>query len=210
MRTDEQRNLLEAATARYEEALPLAAGYLAGRGFSEETALSFRLGVVDDPQTGDEQYRGRLSIPYITPTGIVGIRFRCMVDHDCKPSGCTKYLQKAGARTHLYNVSAFPEADDWIGISEGELDSAILRQCGIPAVGVPGATNWKPHYSKIFEDYRRVYTFADGDKAGREFGDKLSSEIGALTIGMPDGHDVNSAYMEFGEEFLRSKIEELQ
>jgi hypothetical protein len=42
--------------------------------------------VVDDhPQ---EYLIGRLSIPYMTMTGMLGIKYRCMRDHDCKTEKC--------------------------------------------------------------------------------------------------------------------------
>jgi len=36
----------------------------------------FHLGVVVDPLPGHEQFLGRVAIPYVTPSGVVDIRFR--------------------------------------------------------------------------------------------------------------------------------------
>lgn len=206
--TVEQRISLEYATAQYEQNLHLAGGYLSKRGFDEETASSFRLGVVVSPVPGDENFVGRLAIPYITRAGVVDIRFRCIEDHDCKAIDCKKYLGHPGWPLRLFNVEALFAAEDFIILTEGEMDAMIATQAGLPAVGVPGTGGWKPHFNRIFEDYQRVYLFADGDEPGRKFGARLSSDIGAIVVSMPDGEDVNSAYLKFGEDYLRSRIDE--
>ena len=203
-----RRILLAEAAARYEESLDLAAEYLEGRGFQEETARSFRLGVVKDPMPGDEQFSGRLAIPYITRAGIVDIRFRCLEAHNCKELGHGKYMGHAGSVTHLFNVNALFEAYDFVCVCEGELDAITLAQCDLPVCGLPGVASWKKHYPRLFEDFERVYVFTDGDDAGRGFGRKLEAEIGGLVVPLPDGEDVNSAYLKYGEEFLRGKIDE--
>ncbi len=47
----------------------------------------FRLGFVANPETGHEIYQGKLAIPYITPSGVIDIRFRSL-NNDSGP----KYL----------------------------------------------------------------------------------------------------------------------
>lgn len=206
--TVEQRLGLEFATSQYEQNLHLAEEYLSSRGFSEETASSSRLGVVVEPVPGDDQFIGRLAIPYLTRSGVVDIRFRCLKAHDCKAENCKKYLGHPGRPLRLYNVEALFEADDFIVLCEGELDTITATQCGFPAVGVPGVGGWKPHFNRIFEDYQRVYLFADGDEAGRKFGERLKQELSAVVVTMPEGEDVNSAFVKFGEDYLRSRIDE--
>lgn len=174
------------------------------------TALSFRLGVVVDPLPGDEPAEGRLAIPYLTRAGVVGIRYRCLADHDHGEQNCPKYWGYPGAESRLYNVAALFGSGDFVCITEGELDSEILVQIGLPSVGVPGASNWKKHFSRIFEDYTRVLVFADGDEAGRAFGKKVASEVESATvIPMPDGLDVNEVFLhpDFGTHWLKSKAE---
>jgi len=206
----EQRSLLERSTATYEQHVDRAARYLAGRGFTEATARSFRFGVVpDEPLPGDEVFRGRLSIPYLTRAGVVSLRYRCIDQHDHDAADCPKYLGYPGSGTHLFNVAALFGDGEFIGITEGELDAVVLHALGIPATGVPGASNWKPHFSRIFEDYGTVYVFADGDKAGRKFGDKLADELdSAIVLNMPDGMDVNEVYLsaEYGPAYLLDKV----
>lgn len=171
-----------------------------------EQATAVRLGVVLEPLTGHETYLNRLAIPYITRSGVVDIRFRSMDLSE------PKYMGMAGATTHLYNVSAFFRATSFISICEGEIDTVTLDTvCGIPAVGVPGVNNWKKHYTKLLQDFEKVFLFADGDNAGTDFGKSLSRELGNLVVvQMPEGEDVNSMYRLHGAEYFNHKIESVQ
>jgi DNA primase len=199
--TKSQRDYLELAVSSYQKHLHLAEEYLTSRGISEQVANTFRLGVVAEPLIGHEQYRGRLAIPYLSPTGVTDIRFRSLDNSE------PKYLGLAGAKTHLFNASTVLSADNFIAVTEGEIDTMTLTACGIPAVGVPGVNNWKPHYNRILQDFEVVYVFGDGDQAGQDFARVLAKEIsGAHVISMEDGEDVNSLYVKYGSGFIREKI----
>lgn len=201
-----QKESLTRAAKHYHSALHEAEEYLAGRGITLEQATHVRLGVVSEPLTGHEAYVNRLSIPYITRSGVVDLRFRSMDLSE------PKYMGMAGATTHLYNVSAFFRATSYISICEGEIDTITLDTiCGIPAVGVPGVNNWKKHYTRLLQDFDKVFLFADGDNAGSDFGKSLSRELGNLVVvNMPDGEDVNSMYRLHGADYFTNKIESVQ
>lgn len=160
------------------------------------------MGVVLDPMTGHEQYENRLSIPYLTKTGVVDIRFRAMDASE------PKYMGLTGAKTHLYNTQSFFKAKDSISVCEGEIDTITLSYaCGIPSVGVPGVNNWKPHYTKLLSDFDKIFLFADGDQAGHDFSKALTKELNNITIvNMPEGEDVNSMYIKHGVDFFKEKI----
>jgi DNA primase len=200
-----QRNSLEAAAKNYYSDVADIKDYLEGRGVDGATCAMYRLGYVKTPEVGHEQFRGRLAIPYLTPAGVVGMRFRRIED---EPDGPPKYLGMDGVKTGMFGVLALQHATgNTIAITEGEIDAMILTsRCGIPAVGVPGAQNWKPHYSRCLQDFERVLVFCDGDKPGREFGKVIAREIrGATTIHLPDGEDVNSIFMSEGADALKRK-----
>lgn len=196
------KNSLEAATETYSQQLHQVGQYLAARGISEEAAAGFRLGYVAQPMIGHEQYVGRLAIPYLTPTGVVDVRFRALSD-DQSP----KYLSRPGSESTLFNVGAFTVDTDTMVICEGEMDTIIAHGvCGIPAVGVPGATNWKNWWARAFADYRRVVVLADGDQGGRDMGKKIAGVIDVTTVVvMPDGMDVNSTYLQEGVDGIRRR-----
>ena len=201
-----QKESLTRAAKYYHAALGEAEEYLAGRGITMEQATVARLGVVLEPLTGHEAYINRLAIPYITRSGVVDIRFRSMDLSE------PKYMGMAGATTHLYNVGAFFRATSFISICEGEIDTLTLDTvCGVPAVGVPGVNNWKKHYTRLLQDFDKVFLFADGDNAGADFGKSLSRELGNLVVvNMPEGEDVNSMYRLHGADYFKQKIESVQ
>lgn len=195
-----QRESLELATKSYEANLETLAPYLTSRGIHQETAQKFRLGYVKDAEPGHEPYEGKLAIPYITPSGVVDIRFRSL-------NGETpKYLSRPGAGTHIYNVSALFNDGDQLVVCEGEMDTIIATQSGFTAVGLPGANNWKPFYSRVLADWGKILLFCDGDNAGKEMAKNISRELdNVFPIFMPEGCDVNDVYLSEGSEGLHKR-----
>ena len=196
-----QKELLGKAAEKYAASIHLAEDYLKQRGIPLEVARLARLGVVETPEIGHEQYQGRLSIPYVTKTGVVDIRFRSL-----NPAVEPKYMGLTGAETKMYNVLDVERAGDFIGVCEGELDTLTVSSCvGIPCVGVPGANSWKKHYTRLLADFERVYVFADGDQPGKEFASSLARELPCTIVQFPDGEDVNSYYIKHGSEAILQK-----
>lgn len=203
--TKEQRSLLEAQTSRYQSHLYLAAEYLEGRGITEDTAVTARLGVVDEPIHGDSDAAyNRLTIPFITRSGVVDLRYRCIRDHDCGESSCAKYLGRPGSTLRIYGVEDLVSAGSTIAVTEGELDRVILRQLGYPSVGLPGAESWKRHWHRLFEDFTRIVVFGDGDPAGHRFIKRMMDEFPQSTEGaqLPESEDVNSMYLLEGRDYF--------
>lgn len=208
----EERMALEAATAAYQEDLesdPQGQGYLAKRGISPEVARRFRLGVVRRPAQGHEALTGRLSIPYVTPAGVVNANYRCIADHDCKAvEGHRKYLKPEGLPVNLFNVRDLKAPGDVICICEGEIDTITLSACGIPAVGVSGVNAWEDYFRLCFQDFTRVYAFGDADDAGKGLNKKLIEAVRAIPVRLPKGEDVNSLYLKEGPDGLRRLLGE--
>ncbi len=197
-----QKELLGKATERYSQNIYQAEDYLKQRGIPLEVARLARLGVVVEPEVGHEAFIGRLSIPYITKTGVVDLRFRSL-----NPAVEPKYMGLTGAETRMYNVLDVDKANDIIGVCEGELDTLTMSACvGIPCVGVPGANSWKKHYTRLLADFQRVFVFADGDQPGTEFARSLARELPVTIVQMPDGGDVNSVYVAEGADFILRKV----
>ena len=197
-----QKNFLLQATQRYAAKIELAEQYLLSRQLSVEEARVFHLGVVEDPLPGHEAYIGRLAIPYITPSGVVDIRFRGINNED------PKYMGLVGAKTTMFNTQACFVADKYICVTEGEFDCIMMSVKTLhPTIGIPGANNWKPHYAKILDDFDTVIVLADGDAAGLEFGKKISRELGNVNIvSMPEGEDVNSIMIKKGSDWIDERI----
>lgn len=212
-----QRALLDRSTSEYAECVDLARDYLTSRGFETEWIDKFRFGYVLDPVPGHEMMKGRLSIPYVTPAGVVNIKFRCIEDHgvgeDGVPRSCKKdfghekYYAASGAGTYLYGIESFWADSPYICITEGELDRCTAVMAGMPAVGVDGATKWQAHWQYCFEGYEEVVVLRDGDKAGEKLADNVTSHLytGVRVITFPDGEDVNSIYVKYGAQALRER-----
>ena len=148
---------------------------------------------------------GRLSIPYITPAGVVQIKYRCadQAHADHKGTDCPKYMYETGIGTHLYNAQVLISTSDTVVLTEGELDAICVQAyLGIPAVAYPGVGTWKgqKHYRLCFEGVSEVIVVADGDKPGRDSAAEIAESLGmaARVVNMPDGFDSNQYIHENG------------
>lgn len=206
--SDSRKRWLQETAEKYHQALDTTVlDYLEARGISPEQSGQYLLGVVSDPEPAHEPYSGRLSIPFITPTGVVAIRYRCIEDHNCKDYGHPKYLQGKGEGDHIYNVPALRERHPAIAVCEGELDALTVDTHVLPALGIPGATKWQKHWTRLLEGYERVFAIGDGDDAGRDFAGRLVELLpNAKAVVMPSGQDPNSFYVEHGPEALSDLI----
>jgi Toprim domain-containing protein len=169
------------------------------RGITGASALAFKLGIVATPMPGHEKYAGWLSIPYLSTTGVIKIRFRCLEDHEHHKSHHGKYADLPGASPWLYNAAATLETGETIAICEGELDAVTVAQQGLPAVAFPGASTWEKnsHWARLFGGWDHVLVIADGDDAGRKAATIVSDTIQqARVVNMPDGHDSSSLLVD--------------
>lgn len=157
-----------------------------------------------DPAPGHEHAVGCLAIPYRTPTGVVGIKFR-RVDE-----GTPKYIWPTGQKVGLFNVVDLHQRSSVIAICEGELDTLVMSALvGVPAVGIAGVSQWKPHFPKMFEGFERIVIFADNDlkengsNPGMELAKRIKEDLDkAVVISLPDNRDVNAVYGEIGKDWL--------
>lgn len=210
-RADSSTHFLEDATTAYQESLassPEALAYLAGRGLSENAVRTARLGLCSTPRPGHEQFKNMIAIPYETPTGVRALKFRRMDD------GLPKYNAPLGQRTRLYNVLALQDASDTIAVCEGEFDTMILhRMVGVPAVGVSGANNWKPHYPRVLRGFSNILVVTDNDakedgsNPGQDLAAKVLGDIpGARNVLLPPGMDVNEFFTSEGREAVLRRL----
>lgn len=198
------RTFLEQASINYNAAMPGSAAeeYLvAERGISPESIERFHLGFVAVPEQGHERYKGYLAIPYLTPDGsVTSIRFRRLGDDG------PKYLTAPGDIPRLYNAIALTRPWSKICITEGELDAITAEQCGIPAIGVPGAYNWHRTWKLLLRQYDVVYVLCDDDKAGEEFGQTVSKDLDNARVVTMTGGDVNAFVLANGCVAFKRKV----
>lgn len=190
------------AAHHYYQYVSEAADYLKGRGVTGEMAQQALLGVCRDPLPGHDQYEGRIVIPYLTPAGVVDLRFRCI-----DGSG-PKYLSLPGHKPRLYNTVALASDPPVVGITEGEFDALVATYLvGVPSVAVPGAQAWTSRrHSRVFRGYERVLVFADGDDPGRQLANQIARDVPqAVVVDLGNGLDVTDAYLADGVDRIRAK-----
>lgn len=200
--TPRQKLLLRERVEKYANNLgPVGLSYLSERGIDETTARRWKIGVVPD---GEAFAPGRLSIPYLTPSGPVALVFRSLRGDE------PKYIAEPGARRGLFGVWSLHKDSDRLVICEGELDTmAVCSLAGIPAVGVGGVNNWKPHFRYVFESFSDVVVAADGDEPGMLLAETVVKQVSqARVVHMPAGFDANSFIVEYGAQAFRDRIED--
>lgn len=205
--SDHKKKELEQAVESYAQSLKgsLAESYLRDRGITDVAQDYFRLGYVENPEVGHEAYKNRLSIPYLTRSGVVSLRFRAV---DADVSG-PKYLSLPGEEARVYNVKALQRQEQYICVTEGEIDAITASMCGLPAVGIPGASMWKPYFFRMLRWYDHVFVMADNDDtgAGMAFAEKVARSVKNVSIIlMPEGHDLNSFYVMKGRDAVLEKL----
>jgi DNA primase len=115
-----------------------------------------------------------------------------------------KYDNLKGQTLHLYNVVHTTKPKVWL--CEGEFDSLILTQMGFPAVGIPGASGFKPDWKYLFCNCEQVSLVFDSDEAGEKGAQRIASILGEVVLGdlrlirLPEGLDVNDCYLRDPEE----------
>lgn len=199
-----QKQLLTETVTRYAQQItPETEAYLEGRGFDKAARDTYLLGTVVDPHSGHEHAAGCLSIPYITPTGVVAVKFRRT------DGGIPKYFYPTGEKVGMFNVRDLQIESELICICEGEIDTLTLSMIGLPAVGIAGVSQWKPHFPRMFDAYQRILIFADNDvkEDGRNPGMELAKRIKedldrAEVVHLPANTDVNDLYLQVGAEWF--------
>lgn len=204
--TVQKREFLNRATQTYYEQLKtsnVAIDYLKSRGFDGESTRSLKLGFVQEPVENHQQMEGMLAIPFITPTGVVAIRFRRISGDG------NKYHQETGPSSPLYNVRDFHRPEPFVALCEGEFDAAVLSALvGVPAVGLPGTGQWAKQgkfWRRLFMDYDRVFVVMDPDDSGQKAAALIMKAIpNAVNIILP--FDVNDTFLTHGKEFLLKEL----
>jgi hypothetical protein len=215
--------MLEEAIVRYQSALLRDERALAflekEKGVDWETALTVRFGVVDDPAPGHGPYRGWLSIPYLRHDGEpLQLRFRCLnpgcgvgVTEKENHEGHGKYMSLEDEPVRIYGIQSIHEAGNEIHVTEGEFDRNTLRyKMDLPAVGLPGATQWQTRHRKALAGFSRIWVWADPDDAGAKFARKVCASLRQAKV-VPLKHgDVTKTYVDLGLAGLRKALEEVR
>jgi putative DNA primase/helicase len=103
-------------------------------------------------------------MPYLDSDGqVLATRFRLSMD------GPDRFRWKTGAKPCLYGLNRLAEAKQagHVVIVEGESDCHTLWAHGIPAVGVPGANNWREvRDASRLDGIAKIYVVIEPDAGG--------------------------------------------
>jgi DNA primase len=136
-------------------------------------------------------YRHVLLFPYLDPTGRAVYMQARAIDPDSKP----KELSMAGHIPLPYNCRLLDGEPGQIYLCEGVIDTLTLLEQGFPAVGVPGAANFKVSWAPLFKN-KSVHVAFDPDAPGESGAAKAIERLQALGIearrlSPPAGMDLN-------------------
>lgn len=209
---EQRRNALTEKANHLAAAIDQAMPYLESRLISRQVAEMFRLGY-----DIDGEYAGRVSIPYLTPGGVVTIKYRCADLEHGEHKGevsCPKYLYETGLGVHLFNAHVLLTTADRVIITEGEFDAMCIQAyLGVPAVAYPGTKTWQesPHFPLCFEGVSEVVILADGDKPGKDAAQKVSRSLSVINVtnrvvNLPNDTDANQIIATHGAKALIERI----
>jgi DNA primase len=141
-------------------------------------------------------------IPYYGPNGDeLAVRFRIGLDGD-------RFRWKSGTKPCLYGLHrlAMVQAAGYVVLVEGESDCHTLWSHGIPALGIPGAANWREDRdARHLDGIEAIYVVVEPDRGGdtvQEWLSRSSIRHRAKLICLPT-KDASALHLEGQKEFAR-------
>jgi hypothetical protein len=172
--------------AQYATAKALTVDFLKSCGLSEFTY----------------HHQPAVRIPYYGPGGEeLAVRFRIGLEGD-------RFRWKAGTKPCLYGLHrlAMVEAAGYVVLVEGESDCHTLWSHAIPALGIPGAANWREDRdARHLDGIETIYVVLEPDRGGdtiQEWLSRSSIRHRATLIRLPT-KDASALHLEGQKEFAR-------
>lgn len=166
------------------------------RGLTDKTLVDFQLGWDGD----------RITIPIYDEFNTL-VNFRRYkwnsTDDQWKVLNYTDELNNAYGEVRIYGIDrVLDDTLDYVIWCEGEMDRLSGEQRGFPcACATSGAGTWKPEWSKLFRNKKRVYIAQDNDEAGRNATKKLCEKlyhvVDVYTINWPENFPVKGDITDF-------------
>jgi DNA-binding transcriptional ArsR family regulator len=140
-------------------------------GYSEQKKLSE--GFLRGLGLRDVTYKEKpaVRIPYPDKEGQeVAVRFRTSLD------GTEKFRWRSGDKPRPYGLGLLVEARkaDYVILVEGESDCHTLWFYEIPALGIPGVSNWRDEWISYLEGIEKFYVVIEPDHGGDTLREKLT------------------------------------
>jgi hypothetical protein len=147
-------------------------------------------------------HRPALRIPYFGAGGEeLAVRFRIALEGD-------RFRWKSGTKPCLYGLHRLTEAQKagQLVLVEGESDCHTLWFHGIPALGIPGAANWREERdARHLDGIETIYVVVEPDRGGdavREWLSRSTIRHRAKLVSLPT-KDPSTLHLQAPEKFSR-------
>ena len=125
----------------------------------------------------DRNYQGKpaVRIPYFDENGEeIAVRFRIALEKT--EEGDDRFRWRTGSKAQLYGLWRLEgiRKAGYVVLVEGESDTQTFRYHKIPALGIPGASNWKKAWADYLDGIERIYAIIESDQGGDTLREKLS------------------------------------
>ena len=140
--------------------------YLKSRGISEKTQRAFHVGL--------DKENNRCVIPYTKDY---------YVCRTLNKNAKKRYLKATGEIPTVFNEKALIE-DDFIFVTEGEIDALSIEELGYKAISIGSANNKKLLYQALEKrkSNKPLILLLDSDEAGKQASEDISKELTELYI----------------------------
>src|SRR5215207_7571973 len=153
--TDDARSDHGCTLEDYSEEKQLPEEFLRGLGLRDVTYLD----------------KSAVRIPYPDKEGQeVAVRLRVSLD------GAEKFKWRSGDKPGPYGFRLLEETHraGYVVLVEGESDCHTLWFYEIPALGIPGASNWRDEWATFLDGIEKVYAVIEPDQGGDTLREKLT------------------------------------
>jgi hypothetical protein len=155
----------------------------------------------------DQRYQGQPAVR-ISYRGVDGseeaVRYRIALNKS--EEGDDRFRWRSGSKVRLYGLWRLENIRKagYVVLVEGESDAQTLWYCRIPALGIPGATNWKAEFAAHLEGIERIYVVIEPDQGGEALRETLgASDIRdrLYLVDLGEHRDANGLYLSDQERF---------
>jgi hypothetical protein len=155
----------------------------------------------------DQKYQG-LPAVRISYRGAEGaeeaVRFRTALERS--EGGDDRFRWRTGSKARLYGLWRLQgiRKAGYVVLVEGESDAQTLWYHGIAALGIPGASNWKPEFAEHLEDVEKIYAIIEPDKGGDTLRQALSESSlreRLYVVDIGEHKDASGLYLSDREHF---------
>ncbi len=147
-------------------------------------------------------YRHVLLLPYFDASSKpVYLQVRAL-----HPDTIPKELSLSGPIPLPYNTPLLRQPGRYVYLCEGVIDTLTLLEQGFPALGIPGAANFKPEWAPYFHD-KTVFIVFDPDAAGEAGAHRVAALLGEVGVSakrahLPEGKDINEWLRLGGKQLI--------